>query len=64
MTVRVVFTPEAEDHLDDLYRYLADAATPDVAADYVDRIITYCEELAAFPHRGLARLARSHLDHR
>jgi len=36
VTHRVVFTPEAEDHLNDLYRYLADAATPDIAADYVD----------------------------
>lgn len=55
MTFRVVFTPEAEDHLDDLYRFLADAAPPDVAADYVDRIVTYCEGLAEFPHRGIAR---------
>ena len=55
MTYRVVFTPDAEDHLDELYRYIADAATPDVAAGYVDAIITYCEGLAEFPHRGLAR---------
>lgn len=31
MTYRVVFTPEAEDHLDELYRYIADASTPDIA---------------------------------
>lgn len=55
MTYRVVFTPEAEDHLDELHRYISDAATPDIAAGYVDAIITYCEGLAEFPHRGLAR---------
>lgn len=55
MTHRLVFAPEAEDHLNDLYRYIADAATPDIAADYVDKIVTYCEGLAEFPHRGLAR---------
>ncbi len=55
MTFRVVFTPESEGHLDQLYRYIADAATPDVAAGYVDAIIAHCEGLSAFPHRGLAR---------
>lgn len=55
MTFRVVFTPESGDHLDELYRYIADAATPDVAAGYVDAIIAHCEGLSEFPHRGLAR---------
>lgn len=55
MTHRVVFTPEAEDQLNDLYRYIAQAATPDTAAGHVDAVITYCEGLAEFPHRGLAR---------
>jgi len=41
--------------LDDLYRYIADAAAPEIAAGYVDKVITYCEGLAEFPHRGLAR---------
>ena len=55
MTFRVVFTPESEDHIDELYRYIADAATPTVAAGYVEALIAYCEGLAVFPHRGLAR---------
>jgi toxin ParE1/3/4 len=50
-----VFSPEAEDHLDALYRYIADASTPDIARGYVDAIVTYCEGLAQFPHRGRAR---------
>lgn len=36
MTCRVVFTPGAEDHLDELYRYIALAATPNITAGYVD----------------------------
>jgi toxin ParE1/3/4 len=55
VTYRVVFTPEAEDHLDELYRYIADAATPEIAAAYVEVIITYCEGLAEFPRAGRAR---------
>lgn len=55
MTHRVVFTPEAEDHLNDLYSYIAEASTAATAADYVDKIVSYCEGLGAFPHRGLAR---------
>lgn len=47
--------PEAEDHLDELYRYIAKAADPEDDARYVDNIVTYCEGLAEFPHRGLAR---------
>ena len=37
----------------ELHRYIADAATPDIAVNYVDAIITYCEGLA--PHGGRAR---------
>jgi plasmid stabilization system protein ParE len=51
----VIFTPEAEDHLNDLYRYIADAAHPRSAADHVDKIVTYCQALADCPYRGLAR---------
>ncbi len=55
MTYRVVFSPEAEEHLDQLYRYIAEAADPTVAARYVDAVIGYCEGLAEFPLRGRAR---------
>lgn len=48
----VVFTPEAEAQLALLYRYIADAASPDIAARYTDSIVTYCEDLRSFPHRG------------
>jgi plasmid stabilization system protein ParE len=51
----VVFTPEAEDQLAELYRYIATAGSAEVAARYTEAIVAYCEELAAFPHRGSAR---------
>lgn len=55
MTYRVLFTPEAEDHLDQLYRYIAEAADLTITARYVDAVIGYCEGLAEFPLRGRAR---------
>lgn len=55
MTYRVVFSPEAEDHLVALYRYIADAASPEIAARYTEAIVSYCEGLRTFPHRGTQR---------
>lgn len=52
----VTFTPEARDQLASLYRYIADsAASPAVAARYTEAIVTYCEGLHIFPHRGTQR---------
>jgi len=51
----VVFTPEAEEQLTELYGYIAVAASPDIAARYTDAIVTYCESLRIFPHRGIRR---------
>lgn len=55
MSYQVVFSPEAEEQLAVLYRYIAAAASPDIAAHYTDAIITYCESLRTFPHRGTMR---------
>ncbi len=55
MSLSVVFTPEAEDQLVELYRYIAASGSAEVAARYTDLIVAYCEDLAAFPHRGSAR---------
>lgn len=52
---RVVFRREALRQLDELYDYIADAGSPAGAARYTDAIVTYCEGLAPFPHRGTAR---------
>lgn len=52
---RVVFRREATQQLEELYDYIADAGSPENAARYTDAIVTYCEGLSDFPHRGSAR---------
>jgi toxin ParE1/3/4 len=55
MSYRVVFSPEAQDQLTALYLYVAAAASPDIAARYTDAIVSQCESLQTFPHRGVPR---------
>lgn len=55
MNYRVVFSPEAEEQLADLYGYIAAAASPEIAARYTEAIVTYCESLCRLPHRGTTR---------
>lgn len=55
MTFSVAFTPEAEEQIVSLYRYIAAAGSPESAARYTDSIVAFCEELTAFPHRGRPR---------
>lgn len=53
--MQIVFTPEAEDQIAELYQYIADKASHEIASRYVDGLISYCESLVVFPHRGLQR---------
>ena len=55
MSFRVVFSPEAQEQLVELYRYIAEAASPETAARYTAAIVSYCESLRTFPHRGTMR---------
>ncbi len=55
MKYRAVFSPEAEDQLAALYRYIANAASPGIAERYVNAIINYSETLDTFPLRGVKR---------
>ena len=55
MAHTVVFTPEAEEQLVALYRYIAEAGSPDIAERYTSAIVTYCETLETFHHRGALR---------
>lgn len=55
MTYRVAFSPEAEEQLAALYRYIVVAASPTTAQRYVSAIIDYCETLRTFPLRGARR---------
>ncbi len=50
----VAFTPEAEEQLATLYRYIA-AASPAIAERYTNAIITHCEGLDTVPNRGTRR---------
>ncbi|MBI3229914.1 MAG: type II toxin-antitoxin system RelE/ParE family toxin [Burkholderiales bacterium] len=55
MGYRVVFTPEAQEQLVALFDYIACAASANIAANYTDAIVNYCESLAMFPRRGTCR---------
>ena len=55
MLYSVVFSPKALEQLDSLYEYIADAASPEIAYRYTSAIVTYCEGLNSFPHRGTRR---------
>ncbi|MFP1910272.1 type II toxin-antitoxin system RelE/ParE family toxin [Lonsdalea quercina] len=55
MGYRVVFAPEAEAQLAELYHYIAEAATPKTALSYTESVVDYCESLELFPERGNRR---------
>ena len=55
MSYTVIFTPDSVAQLTELYRYIAAASSPEVAARYTDSIVTYCESLQSLPHRGIQR---------
>lgn len=50
--MKVIFTEEAEEQLDAIYRYIADHSYEDRAAAYVGRIVECCRGLSTFPARG------------
>jgi plasmid stabilization system protein ParE len=55
MQYAVIFTPEAQEQLAALYRYIAAAASPEIAQRYTSAIVACCEGLRTFPHRGTRR---------
>jgi plasmid stabilization system protein ParE len=55
MSYTVIFAPEAEAQLLELYEYIAAKASPEIAARFTDGIVTYCESLCTFPTRGNQR---------
>ncbi len=52
---QVVFSPEAEAQLVDLYFCISAATSPEIAANYAEAIVRQCESLKTFPMRGAAR---------
>lgn len=51
----VEFAPEAFDDLMQLYDWIANAASPETAIRYIDRIETYCRGMGVAPERGHKR---------
>jgi toxin ParE1/3/4 len=52
---KIVFRPQAEADLLELYDYVADEAGHAVAGAYIDRIEAACLVLETFPERGTRR---------
>ncbi|MEH1780068.1 MAG: type II toxin-antitoxin system RelE/ParE family toxin [Nostoc sp.] len=58
----VIFSPRAEQHLSNLYSYIADRGGEERAERYISGIIAFCQDLSTFPERGTKRDdLRSHL---
>ena len=51
----IVFAPEAQADLIELYDYIAGRGGPQRALSYVERIEATCRGLAGFPERGTRR---------
>jgi toxin ParE1/3/4 len=49
------YSPEAEDQPTSLYGFLAEAAAPQIARDYVEAVVAHCETLRDYPMRGRTR---------
>jgi toxin ParE1/3/4 len=52
---KVIFAPEARADLSSLYDWLADAAGPEIALTYIERIETWCLRLDLASERGHIR---------
>lgn len=55
MTHKVLFAPEAQNDLKELYLYIAERAGERRAMAYIERIEAYCLGFADFPERGNRR---------
>lgn len=55
MPYRLIFAPEAEEQLLELFDYIANAASPDIALRYTNALVSYCENFCNFPYRGNRR---------
>ncbi len=55
MPYTVIFTPEAQEQMLSLYRYIAETASAKIAEHYTHSILAYCESLQDFPLRGTRR---------
>ena len=54
-TYDVEYAPEFRDRIKGLYLHIAHEASPVVAENYTAAIVSYCDSLGTFPHRGVKR---------
>jgi plasmid stabilization system protein ParE len=52
MAHRVVYTPDAEDHLAAILRFVAEGSSFETAEAFVGGLERHCDGLADFPRRG------------
>lgn len=55
MTRKVIYAPEAQRHLTELYNWIAEVSYPDRAERFVSAILDFCNGLASSPFIGTAR---------
>ena len=55
ISLKIVFTPLAERHIDALHAYISAHAGEERADRYVNRIVDFCNGFATFPLRGARR---------
>jgi toxin ParE1/3/4 len=55
VTREVIYSPEANDDLIELYNYIADRGAPNAALAYIERVDARCAGLADFPEQGIRR---------
>ena len=55
MKYRVTYAPEASQHLLDIYTYIAEAASAEIALEYVRNLVAFCDSFKSFPQRGTRR---------
>lgn len=54
-TYTVIFTPEAEEQLAELYNYIQERVSSNTAMHYTTAIVDYCAAMKDFPNRGTQR---------
>lgn len=55
MDYTVTFTPEAEQQIVDLHRYITEQSNQIVADGFIDDLLEYLEGFSTFPERGNKR---------
>lgn len=55
MRYSVIFSPEADAHLANIYRHIARNSSPAIAKRFTDAIVDHCEAFNTFPQRGAKR---------